>query len=119
ANAETLVTFPEDPTYYLNDLAQFPIDYAQGMVSKPAGDGSFSQNVQRLGFYLEDSWRVNSGLTINYGLRYDTTFGLFVASGRDQSFNPALGTGLVNGIPHDYRKALAPRLGLAQALGAS
>ena len=56
---------------------------------------------------------------MNYGLRYDTTFGLFIASGRNQSFNPALSTGLVDGIPHDYRKAIAPRLGIAQALGAS
>ena len=60
-----------------------------------------------------------NALTVNYGLRYDTTFGLFIASGRDQSFNPALSTGLVNGIPHDYRKAFAPRLGIAQTLGAS
>jgi Carboxypeptidase regulatory-like domain/TonB dependent receptor len=119
ANAESLVTFPQDPSYYLNNLSQFPIDYANGSVSNPAGDGSFSQNVQRLGFYAEDSWRINSGLTINYGLRYDTTFGLFIASGHDQSFNPALSTGLVNGIPHDYRKAFAPRLGIAQTLGSS
>ncbi len=119
ANAETLVTFPQNPTYYLTNLAQFPVDYAAGSVSSPAGDGSFSQNVQRLGLYAEDSWRVSNGLTVNYGLRYDTTFGLFNASGRDQSFNPALNTGLVNGIPHDYRKAFAPRLGIAQALGAS
>jgi hypothetical protein len=119
ANAETLVTFPQDPTYYLSDLAQFPLDYAAGSAFTPAADGSFSQNVQRLGLYAEDSWRVTSRLTINFGLRYDTTFGLFLASGRDQSFNPALTTGLVDGIPHDYRKALAPRLGIAQALGES
>jgi hypothetical protein len=119
ANAETLITFPQNPTYYLSNLAQFPIDYASGSVSKPAGDGSFSQNVQRLGFYAEDSWRVSSGFTINYGLRYDTTFGLFIASGRDQSFNPALSTGLVNGIPHDYRKAFAPRLGVVETIGSS
>jgi Carboxypeptidase regulatory-like domain/TonB dependent receptor len=119
SNAETLITFPQDPAYYLANLAQFPIDYAAGSVSTPASDGSFSQNVQRLGLYAEDSWHVTPGLTINYGLRYDTTFGLFIASGRDQSFNPALSTGLVNGIPHDYRKAFAPRLGIAQALGAS
>ena len=119
ANAETLITFPHDPTYYLTNLEQFPVDYAAGSVTTPAGDGSFSQNVQRLGLYAEDSWRVSSRLTVNYGLRYDTTFGLFVASGRDQSFNPALATGLVDGIPHDYRKAFAPRLGLAQTLGES
>jgi Carboxypeptidase regulatory-like domain/TonB dependent receptor len=119
SNAETLVTFPHDPTYYLTNLAQFPIDYAAGSAFTPANDGSFSQNVQRLGLYAEDSWRVGSGLTINYGLRYDTTFGLFIASGRSQAFNPALSTGLVDGIPHDYRKAFAPRLGVAKTLGAS
>jgi hypothetical protein len=119
ATAETLVTFPHDPAYYLANPAQFSADYAAGSVFIPAGDGSFSQNVQRLGLYAEDSWRAASHLTINYGLRYDTTFGLFLASGRDQSFNPALSTGLVNGIPHDYRKAFAPRLGIAQALGGS
>jgi hypothetical protein len=119
ATAETLVTFPHDPTYYLANPAQFSADYAAGSVFIPAGDGSFSQNVQRLGLYAEDSWRAASHLTINYGLRYDTTFGLFLASGRDQSFNPALSSGLVNGIPHDYRKAFAPRLDIAQALGGS
>jgi len=119
ANAESLVTFPQDPTFYLSNLAQFPVDYAAGSVFTPATDGSFSQNVQRLGLYAEDSWRTTSSLTVNYGLRYDTTFGLFIASGHDQSLNPALSTGLVSGIPHDYRKAFAPRLGIAQALGAS
>jgi len=119
ANAETVHSFPENPTYYLQNTAQFQTDYADGAAFTPASDGSFSQNVQRLGVYAEDSWRMTRNLTVNYGLRYDTTFGLFIASGRDQSFNPALGNGLVSGIPHDYRKAFAPRLGLAQALGSS
>jgi hypothetical protein len=117
--AETLVRFPQNPTYYLTNPAQFPIDYARGSLFTPSADGSFSQNVQRLGLYAEDSWRVKSSLTVNYGLRYDTTFGLFIASGRDQGFNPAMSTGLVDGIPHDYRKAFAPRLGIAQAIGRS
>ena len=50
-NQETLYSFPNDPTYYtLNstNLAQFPIDYANGASTTPASDGSFSQNVQRL-----------------------------------------------------------------------
>jgi carboxypeptidase family protein len=117
--AETLVTFPQDPAYYLANPSQFPIDYAAGSVFTPVNDGSFSQNVQRLGLYAEDSWQVSSGLTVNYGLRYDTTFGLFDASGRSQAFNPALSTGLVDAIPHDYRKAFAPRLGIAKTPGAS
>jgi hypothetical protein len=58
-------------------------------------------------------------------LRYDTTFGLFDASGRSQLQNPtyitlqALGINLVNGAPHDYRGAVAPRLGLAYSPGSS
>jgi hypothetical protein len=121
SNAETLVTFPQNPSFYLSggNLPQFSADYQAGSVFAPKTDGSFSQNVQRLGLYAEDSWRANSNLTVNFGLRYDTTFGLFIASGRDQSFNPALGAGLVTGIPHDYRKAIAPRLGVARTLGRS
>jgi hypothetical protein len=120
ANAETLVTLPQDPTFYLSNTAQFTTDIAANSASTPLGDGSFSQNVQRLGLYGEDSWRVAPRLTINYGLRYDTTFGLFIASGHDQSFNPALaGNGIITGIPHDYRKSIAPRLGVAYGLGSS
>ena len=122
ANPEVLVTFPNDPTFYASNAAQFTADLQAGLPGAPpaAGDGSFSQNVQRLGLYAEDSWRITPRLTMNYGLRYDTTFGLFMASGRDQSVNPALaGNGVISGIPHDYRKALAPRLGLAYSIGHS
>ena len=125
ATPETLVTLPEDPTFYLANPAQFTADIAAGSGSTPAGDGSFSQNVQRLGWYAEDSWRVTSRLTVNYGLRYDTTFGLFDASGRSQSQNPYLlsldptASPFINTAPHDYRKAFAPRLGVAYALGSS
>lgn len=85
----------------------------------PAGDGSFSQNVQRLAFYGEDSWRISHRLTLNYGLRYQTTFGLFQASRRSQAENPALITlqalriPIVPGVPHDDRRQIAPSLGLA------
>jgi len=120
ANAETLVKLPQDPTYYLSNTGQFTTDIAVNSTSTPAGHGSFSQNVQRLGLYAEDSRRVAPRLTVNYGLRYDTTFGLFIASGHDQSLNPSLlGNGIISGIPHDYRKAFAPRLGVAYGLGSS
>ncbi|MDE3154549.1 MAG: TonB-dependent receptor [Acidobacteriota bacterium] len=125
SSRETLVTFPENPAYYLANPAVFASDFAANSTFVPASDGSFSQNVQRLGLYAQDSWRVIPSLTLNYGVRYDTTFGLFIASGRDQSQNPAyitlqaLGIPLVNGIPHDYRKAIAPRFGFAWAPGNS
>ena len=92
ANAETLVALVLNPTDYTANAAteqQFANDLTvcsatpspnitpgTTCTSTPAGDGSFSQNVQRLGLYAEDSWRVTRNLTINYGLRYDTTFGL-------------------------------------------
>jgi Carboxypeptidase regulatory-like domain/TonB dependent receptor len=136
ATAEYVYSPPQDPSFYLsnhqsqlaaimscnpNDPANQPPNPPCPFTTfTPAGDGSFLQNVQRLGIYAQDSWRVSPHLTINYGLRYDTTFGLFIASGRDQNGNPALaGNGVVSGIPHDYRKAFAPRLGLAYGLGSS
>jgi outer membrane receptor protein involved in Fe transport len=136
-NAENLTVFAQNPTDYLSNPQQFAVDLSCTPVgnltvtpgttctSTPAGNGSFSQNVQRLGFYGQDSWRVNQHLTVNYGLRYDTTFGLFTASGRSQLENPALLTLEAldvplfghPGAPHDYRLQIAPRLGIAYAFG--
>jgi hypothetical protein len=119
ANAASEQQFADDLTV-CSATPKPTITVGTTCTATPLGDGSFSQNVQRLGLYAEDSWRVARNLTVNYGLRYDTTFGLFIASGRDQSFNPALaGNGIVTGIPHDYRKAFAPRLGVAYGLGSS
>jgi len=94
ATAEYFYSPPQDPSFYLsnhrgqlaailscnpNDPANQPPNPSCPFTTfTPAGDGSFSQNVQRLGIYAQDSWRVTPHLTINYGLRYDTTFGLFV-----------------------------------------
>ena len=120
ANQETVVTFPQDPMFYLTNQAQFQADLAAGSQTTGPSDGSFSQNVQRLGLYAQDSWHATEKLTINYGLRYDTTYGLFIASGHNQNANPALpANGIISGIPHDYRKAFAPRVGVACAVGGS
>jgi Carboxypeptidase regulatory-like domain/TonB dependent receptor len=128
ATAETVLVYSNDPSFYAANPWQFyfsstcapPVPAGVTCTANPAGDGSFSQNIQRLGIYAQDSWSITPQLTINYGLRYDTTFGLFTASGHSQSANPALaGNGIVSGIPHDYRKAFAPRLGVAYAPGPS
>jgi hypothetical protein len=129
--AENLTIFAMDPADYVGNPQQFTVDrtctpmgaltVTPGTVcmSTPASDGSFSQNVQRLGIYGMDRWRALPRLNITYGLRYDTTFGLFNASGRSQAQNSALltlkalGISLVNGVPHDYRGAVSPRLGIA------
>ena len=135
--AEDLTTFAMNPVEYLANPAQFAVDrtctptetiavtLGTDCTNTPASDGSFRQNVQRLGFYFQDTWRVTPSLTVNYGARYDTTWGLFTASGRSQLQNPALLTlkalkvpGFENyGAPHNYRAAFAPRVGIAYAFG--
>ena len=127
-NQETLYVFPNDPTYYTENagnLAQFTSDYAAGASTTPASDGTFFQSVQRLGLYAEDSWRATRHLTVSYGLRWQTTFGLFTGSDRSQADNAVFPTllglqiPLIPHVPHDYRKQFGPRLGLAYSPGDS
>jgi hypothetical protein len=148
ATAEQFTTYPSNPDCYINPpgsdcggittalpfyytppsaMCNPPPDPSTGIscTFTPASDGSFSQNVQRLGLYVEDSWRVSHQLTVNYGLRYQTTWGLFEGSGRSQADNAALVTlkalqiPIVPGVPNDYHKQIAPRLGFAYSPGAS
>jgi hypothetical protein len=128
SNNETLYQFPQNPTYYLagpTNLAQFATDMQAGASTSNLG-GGFSQNIQRLALYAEDSWRINESLTMNYGLHYGTSFGLFDASGRTQLSNPAYATlqaldiPLVSGgAPRDDREQFGPRLGAVFSPGSS
>ncbi len=132
--AETVLAYPHDPSFYTANPSQFFFsancaeqpDPASGIncMAVPARHGSFSQNVQRLGFYAQDSWRVTKFISPSI-TDYATTLrlGLFDGSGRVQLQNPAyltlqaLQIPLVKGAPHDYRGAVAPRLGIAYAPG--
>jgi hypothetical protein len=137
-NPETRFSYPQDPSFYVANPAVLancpkllPANPDPNFPDCPtantsgASDGTFSQSIRRLGLYAEDAWRATPAFTVNAGLRYDTSFGLFTASGHDQAANPSLsalqasGSTLVSGIPHDYRKAFAPRLGIAYAPHAS
>jgi hypothetical protein len=129
STAETLAKYVNNPTYYVPnpgvfgtfspECINFTASDGSTCTSTPAGDGNFSQNVQRLAFYAEDSWRVSHQLTVNYGLRYQTTWGLFEGSGRSEGDNAAYVTlqalqiPIVPGLPSDDRKQIAPRLGIA------
>jgi hypothetical protein len=125
-NTETLYQFPQNPSYYVANptaLAQFKPDMLAGASTSNLG-GGFAQNVQRLAVYAEDSWRMTNSLTVNYGLRYGASFGLFDASGRTQESNPAyltlqaLKIPIATTAPHDDREQFGPRLGLAFSPGA-
>lgn len=124
SSAETLYSFPQNPTFYLGNLAQFAADLAQGGSATEASNGQFDQSIRRAGIYVQDAWRMGR-VTLDAGLRYDTTFGLFRAGGASQERNPAVtalrafGVPFARGLPTDYRKAWAPRLGLAYAPFAS
>ena len=127
SNDETLYQLPQNPTYYVAssaNLAQFPSDMQAGASTSNLG-GSFSQNVQRLALYAQDSLRATRNLTVNYGLRYSASFGLLDATGRTQQENPAfltlkaLDIPLVSSAPHDDRTQFGPRLGLVFSPGAS
>jgi hypothetical protein len=148
ATAEQFTTYPSNPDCYVNPpgpdcggiTSPLPFYYTPPALQctpppdpttgitctyTPAGDGSFSQNVQRLGLYAEDSWRVSHHLTVNYGLRYQNTWGLMIGSGRSEADNAAyqtlqaLNIPIVPSLPHDYHKQIAPRLGIAYSPGSS
>ena len=118
SNNETLYQFPQNPAYYLTNPAQFKADYQAGATTTNLG-GGFAQNVQRLAFYAEDSWRVAHSFTFNYGLRYAASYGLLLGSGRSQAENPgfktlaALGIPLVKQAANDDHAQIQPRVGFA------
>jgi hypothetical protein len=135
STSETLAQYVNNPTYYVQNPGVFGVfqphcaSFAQTNADDstctytPGSNGSFSQNVQRLAVYAEDSWRISHQLTLNYGLRYQTTWGLMIGSGRSQADNPAyitlqaLQIPVVPDVPNDYRKQIAPRLGIAYSPG--
>lgn len=122
SNSETLYQLPQNPTDYLANPAQFTADLAANATSTTLG-GGFSQNVQRLAAYAQDSWHLSPALTLSYGLRYSATYGLLTGSGRSQAQNPgtltlqALNIPLVSRPAADDRHQLAPRLGVAWSPG--
>jgi hypothetical protein len=135
STAETLAAYMNDPVYYAQNpgvfgtfapqCVNFTASDGSTCTFTPAGDGTFSQSVQRLALYAEDSWRVSRQLTVNYGARYQTTWGLLTGSGRSEAENAAYVTlqalqiPIVPSVPKDYRKQIAPRLGVAYSPGAS
>ena len=129
--AETLLIYPNDPSFMPPIRRNFSsaIDVRRSRPRPPAslpvhsgGEWRVHAKCAAAWIVRRGPWRITPRLTLNYGVRYDTTFGLFTAgatAARDPSLLTlqALQIPLVGGAPHDYRKAFAPRLGIAYSPG--
>jgi hypothetical protein len=109
-------------------------DWADFLIGAPT---SFQQGVQAplhtrtyyYGLYAQDSWRIRSDLTLNYGLRYDVTSPWYEAQGQLETLVPGLQSKIFPGSPTGWvfpgdpgipkslapvrHNNFAPRVGLA------
>ena len=118
------VPFPNVPNAFASFLFGQPIFFLQGR-------GDFARGIDGKSFnlYAQDTYKVNSRLTLNYGLRYDMPSPyteihnrqtLFIP-GRQSTVIPTAPKGLLypgdSGVPGGliptFRKGFAPRVGLA------
>jgi outer membrane receptor protein involved in Fe transport len=84
-------TFATDRPFDPNDLTTYPTQYTQNI-----GDPNLIRANDLLGLFAQDSWRLRSNFTMNYGVRYD----------RETAFKEATGV-------EDAGLNLAPRIGFA------
>ncbi len=85
----------------------FPQNFIQG-VGNP--HDSFSNKI--LGAYIQDTWRLRSNVTLNYGVRYDVEFTPTFPATTAMSAAAEKALGIIEGIPQDSNN-VAPRIGLA------
>jgi hypothetical protein len=84
-------TFTTDLAFDPDNLATFPTQYTRNI-----GDSRLRRRNNTLGLFVQDSWRVRSNFTLNYGVRYD----------RENAFKEAAAV-------EDANLNLAPRVGFA------
>jgi hypothetical protein len=93
---------------------------------------NYRQGNQEWGFYLQDSWKVNRKLTVDYGLRWDYATQYKEQYNRLGKFDPTIpnanAAGVLGGTtyantstkgnfyPNTYPYAIGPRLGVAYQL---
>jgi hypothetical protein len=84
-----------------------PTSYVQGI----GNSNSPFDNIP-MGFFAQDSWRVNRHFAVNYGVRYDVEISPLFAPATAVNAAAEKALGVVEGIPRNY-KNVAPRFGLA------
>jgi outer membrane receptor protein involved in Fe transport len=123
-------------------------DYLLGLPGSYGQGSAQVENVRSTGLYLfaQDSWKIRPNLTLNYGLRWELNTPIADVSKHVQTFRPGevskvypcentantdcssmTPVGLVvpgdpgvpNGLTQTYKKAFAPRIGIAWSPGTS
>jgi hypothetical protein len=84
-----------------------PTSYIQGI-----GNSNNPFDNIPMGYFLQDNWRMNRHLTVNYGVRYDAEISPLFAPATAVNAAAENALGVVEGIPRDYNN-VAPRIGLA------
>ena len=84
-----------------------PTTFIQGI-----GDSFSSFNNTAFAFYVQDSWRIRSNLTLNYGVRWDGERSPLLPAFNDLTAQAENSLGVLEGIPRDWNN-WAPRIGLA------
>ena len=101
--------FPSFDNYATNT----PNMFTQAFAGPGTTGATSNPNINEYAFFLQDSWRVNSKLTLNYGVRYD----LFDHA-QPPVFNPTpslAALGISTNRIHIDRKDYSPRFGFAYA----
>ena len=118
-------------------FSTFPVNnsFASFLFGQPVfflqGGGDFSRGLrgQAFNLYAQDSWKVTSRLTVNYGLRYEVPSPYTEVQGRQNLWEPGVQStvfpsapasllypgdkGVPDGLIPTQRDAFAPRIGLA------
>jgi hypothetical protein len=87
--------------------AGIPSNFIQG-VGNP--HDAFSNTIAAA--FVQDSWRIRSNLTLNYGVRYDVEFTPVFSAINSLAAEAQNALGITQGIPRDFNN-VAPRIGLA------
>ena len=76
------------------------------------GNPHDSFTINTMGFFIQDSWRMNSKLTLNYGVRYDYELTPVFPAVNQLSQTAQDALNITQGIPRD-KNNVAPRVGFA------
>jgi hypothetical protein len=87
--------------------AGIPSSFIQGV-----GNAHDTFSNTTTGAFIQDSWRIRSNLTLNYGVRYDVEFTPQFAPQNQFAAYGQQFLGLAKSVPRDYNN-FAPRLGIA------